>query len=157
MDLEPPKFRAWDNQDKVMRPVNAITWEYDMHWSGGKADVYQKQLYATMAKPGYWDGLSANGIENEPVLYDLKRPMLMQFLGTYGRNNAELYVGDFYVLDNRRKNQWIYLASSVQEFYENKGYEEGEMGADYQKTLKIVGNVYANPEMRPTRPMTYPA
>lgn len=70
--------------------------------------------------------------------------VFMQYTGLKDRNGVEIYEGDIYTFDShRKKNRTIYTLNSIQDFFENKGLDEGEYGWDYSK-LEVIGNIYEN-------------
>ena len=112
-----------------MREVKFRAWNREE-----KEMYYPKSLYVfeemgiDEIKDGEWDG----GCD------------WMQYIGLPDKNKTDIYVGDLLT-----SSQWegIIEVKSLQSFFENKGFAEGEMIEDWSD-VKIIGNIYSNPELR---------
>ena len=82
--------------------------------------------------------------------------MLMQYIGLKDINGKDIYEGDIIrhlswvnSFDNQT-DAWgeSEVIDNLQDFFENKGYSEQELGESYDSEhLEVTGNVYENPEL----------
>lgn len=118
------KFRAWHEQDKEM-----------VYFKNEKLvnDQHQMQHLAHLINGDYGD-------------------VLMQFTGLKGKNGVDIYEGDI-IEDHIGRGVvvwWVRNAAfKVSYIGENSG--KGKWFADYldseYKTIKVIGNIYENPEL----------
>ncbi len=82
---------------------------------------------------------------------------LMQYTGLKDKNGKEIYEGDVYrrltwELDGQNNSSDIWqepeVVGNIKEFFEEKGYGEGELMQSYEpQNLEVIGNIYENPEL----------
>lgn len=125
------KFRIWDNDYKIMRPVILI-------------DFKDGQIVEIEAEP---DKTGAHIFRPEDNTEQYKCYQLLKFTGFYDKNEAEIFEGDIVKI---RVYNFVYENKLVvlPDFFESKGYCEKELGENWDaENLEIIGNVYENPEL----------
>lgn len=124
------KFRAWDEIDKKMIPMDRGRYDRD----SGSLKFYLQYI------PNRDSHLK-----------------FMVFTGLKDREGNDIYEGDvveqFYkgatrfvvIWDEVEKDRWN-LKAKDSSYYDNGDYYEGSNGRNW-KTFKIIGNIYENPEL----------
>jgi len=130
------KFRAWDNENKK--------WIEDKFYVDKNGQVY---LLEDACVPGDSEHLSDFSVDVE----------LVQFTGLWDKNGKEIFEGDiirrgiYTSLDCgciTDASIEIEQVESLSDFFECKGYNEGELAHDYgPKYLEVIGNIFENPEL----------
>jgi len=122
------KFRAWDNDNKIMVDV------YEMEWMEGK-------LWATCI-PHFE---TTSGLLRKRVLCTSTNPIL-QYTGLKDKNGKEIYEGDIY------KQIWkgeqvigVITYGDMARFW-LKPYDHYSIG-EIKITGEVIGNVWENPEL----------
>ncbi len=102
---------------------------------------------------GYIDKAFISPLTNTEA-HDLES---QQFTGLLDKSGKEIYEGDIYRLktefdihDLSKDYTWTdsRVLENLQDFFENKGYRESEMGEEWtDKNIEVIGNVWENPEL----------
>lgn len=122
------RFRAWDLDKKAIRDVWMIDWRAD--------SLYQMVRMPNLELP-----------DLEPEWANTKEHVvLMQYTGLKDKNGVEIYEGDIYKLKRFNGLEAICVVEDLQDFFEKKGYAEGELGEDWDE-IEVIGNIYENPEL----------
>jgi len=125
------KFRAWDKEQK--------RWIKLEHKSGllfSWGQIYLSDSY---------DG------EDNPTFkkQDKDSFELMQYTGLKDKNGKEIYEGD--ILEAERENacQWevVWFNGWYLDRYVNGVKDEGDDKYGFRTDLKVIGNIYENPEL----------
>jgi len=120
------KLRAWDIRRKKMD-------EIDFEWAGLNQINFVDGQYEDVAE-GY--------------TYHL-----MQFVGVYDRNGREIYEGDIVTVDEMDGMYPVGFVAGVYGFNSPDGYKAVGLlgtsidGVEFLSKVKIVGNIYENPEL----------
>lgn len=118
------KFRAWDEEDRVMRDVAGI------HWGIGIIEFYDEDL--------------------ESGTYDLNKFKIMQYIGSKDKNDKEIYRCDI-VRDTKYPEQ-IFVVGWCEGGFRLKCIKpEKCRGMDERidccDEMEIIGNIPENPEL----------
>lgn len=137
-----PKFRAWDEDSKVMRSWKDLILEKD-----GGDDFWLI---------GYKENACITSFDHDQIL--------MQSTGLIDKNGTEIYEGDIvHVLDSEQINQRDENGAFIDAFFEEIDEIDSVVFADGSFKLKrtgfdvcicrsvdvfkIIGNIYENPEL----------
>ena len=128
------KFRAWLTNGEGVTYSNGSHMEYNITLVGGKyADV-----------EAGWD---IQGVSDYPV---------MQYTGLKDKNGIEIYEGD--ILDNGWQDI-VQVKNGIAEIEDNEMYGSNQVSGfylvdksyethiDLDKNVKVIGNIYENPEL----------
>lgn len=123
-----PRYRAWDKEFKEMVQVDAL--------------VFEEQIIKATYKNG------------NVVKEDLKNYVLMQSTGLTDKNGKEIFEGDILSIETDEENVKLEVSWDSKHalfVFESKKYNAkdalGELFEDNPYPLKIIGNVWEDPEL----------
>lgn len=123
-----PRYRAWDVEFKEMVRVDAL--------------VLDEQVIKATYKNG------------NVVKEDIKDYKLMQSTGLFDKNGKEIFEGDILNVESDEENLKVSVFWDDKHalfMFESKKYNEecalAELFEENSYSLKIIGNVHANPEL----------
>jgi len=136
------KFRAWDNKEKKM------LYDSDLETYGTPLISLEGILCSS------WTSEGGGGVEK--LVDEQDRYILQQFTGLLDKNGKEIYEGDVIEIDYRSiavdctiyKGEVFFntdrsLSNLEWGLWTKKGYHR----TDFLGELKIIGNIYENPEL----------
>lgn len=132
------KFRAWDNINKMSKTFTFSDIESD----GGYGSLYNPKIFTDT---------TSEIVVHE--LLDKDKYILMQFTGLYDKNGKEIYEGDVLCIDDEELEGYgdIFKCPNLNpEEFENFGEfrdSEFEENKNQYSHIKIIGNIYQNPEL----------
>lgn len=131
-----PRYRAWDKNFKTMHEVDDI-----MSIDFGKSEISVKTLFFERTNYYKFDDI-----------------VLMQSTGLTDKNGKEIFEGDILSIETDEENVRVEVSwdsKHVLFVFESKKYNEkealGELSEDNLYPFKIIGNIYANPELAEER------
>ena len=140
------KFRAWDIEEKKMIEHNSQELVFIPCFDNLGADTHFKTEGWGDIDISHFDWASADLI--------CRRFEIMQFTGLKDKNGIEMYEGDICLatLPKERFTVTIIYELSIAGFlfqWPDNTYESGmdEMTIDCFTNIKVVGNIYENPEL----------
>lgn len=121
VNMREQKYRFWNTEEKVMSGILSLK---------------------HIARTGF----------SEESVFNPKRPevITLQFTGLLDKNGVEVFEGD--IVRSSKKNYWNdydldnYIVERLQDFFEEKGYAEGELGENWEEVI-VLGNIYQNKEL----------
>lgn len=122
------KFRAWVPVEKTICEVLIINY---------KDRTVQLPIQTAVTAPYWWD----------ETVWDFEKVVLMQYTGLKDKNGIDIFEGDV-VQDSTEQNYVVVYDEERAAFIliwcsNDDRFETFE----YQKTLKVIGNIYENPEL----------
>lgn len=101
----------------------------------------------------YWYIDNAGRTQNHELI--VRNVAIVQFTGLKDKNGKEIYEGDVvniagYGLYNKNDDGFRenYTIEDLQEFFEEKGYAEGELGQTWSsKNFEVISNIHENQEL----------
>jgi uncharacterized phage protein (TIGR01671 family) len=134
--LKEVKFRCWNAVDEKMYKVLQIIFPFD----GGDGFVYYEKFLSNGERRVVMQKLSDDDI------------ILLQYTGLKDSDRKEIYEGD--VVEhwqyNDEKMKEIIVVENLQDFLKFVGVREREYGEDWsngEEYIKVLGNIYENPEL----------
>ncbi len=126
------KFRAWDKRDGLQKMLYLTGFvPYGEGWSGGNPDYKFYELYY---------GLNAFMKVSE------KEIEIMQFTGLKDGHGKEIYEGD--ICEGHSDGIGVITWSPFDGGYDYVFSDEANVGIwEVIKFIKVIGNVYQNPEL----------
>jgi hypothetical protein len=133
------KFRAKD--------IDTGEWRYGYYvrhevatlsaWGVSDEDIKKNTKHYIM-----YDGWADWNMKNPWHRAEVDGSTLGQWVWLKDRDNVDIYEGDRYIFpDRRKKKPDVYTVDSIQDFLEDKGYYEAELGQDWGK-IRVIGNIY---------------
>ena len=123
------KFRAWDKHHEEMVRVDAIAIE---------RNCFSTKDYIYGSQPHFYD--------EHNDLHLLEECEIMQYTGLKDKNDKEIYEGDIVTCSNGMAYQYKVIFS----FGCFEGYDKASGFTRKlcdMKDLKVIGNIYENPEL----------
>lgn len=132
-----PKFRAWHKELKEIFMVEHMQWDKD-----------GRLTHVTRFR-------SFDGVDRDLPVNELKHIELMQWTGCLDKHRKEIFEGDIVILGGIKINTFfiekvkcVYFLS-FDDIKVQQGIIRGRklMGDFCENDFKVVGNIYANPEL----------
>ena len=136
--MRQPKFRAWIEKYKEMLDVHSINFA-----------VAEVRTYKSV-------GIKEKAISNVFTLLDnvpyIVKAVIMQFTGLKDKNGVDIYEKDYVILGNKGMYVIDFINGKFEAFYLNSdgSYDdefEGGLANCQSKEMKVIGNIYQNPEL----------